>query len=843
MLTSIWNDLRYALRQLRKSPGFALTAVFTLALGIGVNAAVFTVFSKVLLHTMPVQKPGQLVLLEEHSKYETGSLSTEGGDFHLYFSYPAYKYISDNNRVLDGLAADVPASANLVSAKEADRVNIHLVTGNYFSVMGLRPVLGRLLMPADDVLHAGNPVAVMGEEFWKSKFGGDPAILNQVVKINGTLFTIVGIVRHNGLLDNEHPAIFLPLSMEHAVIQSDHERLTDPLFAWAVLVGRLPSGSSRKQAETQLNVLWWNWRKEVLQERAQSIGDKTDWLKTHLSLRSGARGVPVLEEELGEPLQSLEAMGLVVLLIACVNVANLLLVKAARKHVELALRGALGASRQRIFQQVIAEGILLGLIGASVGLLLGWASLKLVISAIPETNYLRDLLRAPMDGKVVAFCIVAGIATSLLFSIAPALLSTRVNLMRALHGQSGSVAGGGAWLRNVLVVAEVALSLVLLMAATLLAWNLYQMRHINPGFATSHAMTFRINASSPGRNDLQVKEEYETLREQILHEPGVYGVAYAMNGLMTGTQSGSNITVAGFKEAGKDLEPDWDAASPGFFSVMEIPLLAGREFNEQDTLAAPKVAIVDEKFVKHYFNGDAQKALRGQFAFGGGNVKTDIQIVGVIPTINAMKLGDDSSQPLIYLPYAQSFSKDGKSHSSHPASFYARTHGDPSALAGTLHDLLHKLDPDLPIPDFETMEAHVGGQIFETKLMALLAASMGGLALVLAAIGLYGVLAFAVGQRTREIGVRIALGAAKANISALIFQQVGTLVVVGSAAGLALGWGAIRILAGKAENIHSAPSWVYLLAGALLVLVMLAAGYLPARRAASVDPMEALRAE
>ncbi|HEX3437424.1 MAG TPA: ABC transporter permease [Pseudacidobacterium sp.] len=436
MLT-IWNDLRYALRQLRKSPGFTLTAVLTLALGIGVNAAMFTVFNKVLLHTMPVQKPGELVLLEEHAKYETGSISTEGGDNHLYFAYPAYRYLHDNNHVLSDLAADVPASGNLVSVKEADRVNMQLVTGNYFNVMGLRPVLGRLLMPSDDVYHAANPVAVMSEDYWKSKFGGDPSVLNQTVKINGTLFTIVGVVRHSGLLDSDRPAVFLPLSMERFVIQENKERLSDPFFAWAVLVGRLPQGVTRAQAESQLNTLWWNWRRDVLKANGESIGNKTDWLKTHLSLRSGSRGVPVLVDILGEPLKSLEAMAVVVLLIACVNVANLLLVKTARKHAELAVRGALGASRMRIFQQVTAEGFLLGLMGAVSGLMLGWLSLELVIKSIPETNYLHDLLQAPMDGKVLAFCLAAGVLTSLLFSIAPALLSTRVNLMRALHGQSG----------------------------------------------------------------------------------------------------------------------------------------------------------------------------------------------------------------------------------------------------------------------------------------------------------------------------------------------------------------------------------------------------------------------
>ncbi|WP_158750272.1 ABC transporter permease [Acidobacterium sp. S8] len=842
-MLNLWNDLRYALRQLRKSPGFALTAVLTLALGIGVNAAIFTIFNKVLLHTMPVQKPGELVLLQDHSQYETGSISTQGGDNHLYFSYSTYRYLHDNNRVLSDLAADVPASANLVSTRDADHVNIDLVTGNYFNVMQLQPVLGRLLAPSDDVYHAGNPVAVMSEDYWKSKFGSDPNILNQTVKISGTLFTVVGVVRHSGLLDSTQPAIFLPLSLEQAVIPGGGDRLSDPLYSWALLVGRLRQGITRAQAETQLNTAWWNWRRDTLQTESHKIGDKSGWLRTHLSLISGSRGVPVLEQTLGEPLKSLEAMAIVVLLIACVNVANLLLVKAARKHAELAVRGALGASRKRIFQQVVAEGLLLGLMGAISGLVLGWLSLELVVKSIPQTNYLHDLLNAPMDWKVAAFCIFAGIATSLVFSIAPALMSTRVNLMRALHGQSGSVAGSGNWLRNLFVGAETALSLVLLMGAAILSWSLYQLHQINPGFSTSHVLTFRIDASALGKNDTQVREEYETLTSKILHEPGVQRVVYAGNGLMTGNESGSNVTVAGYKDTRDEPVPDNDNASAGFFSTMQIPLLAGREFNAQDTLTSPKVAIVDEKFVKHYFGGDAQKALRGQFGFGSGDVKTDIQIVGVIPTISAIRLSDPTSQPFIYLPYAQSFSKDGSAKGSHPANFYVRTSGDPAALAGTLHPLLHRLDPDLPMPDFETMNEHINGTIFETKLMALLASSMGALALALAAIGLYGVLAFAVAQRTREIGIRMALGAGKSNISTLVLRQVSLVVTGGLFAGALLGWGAIRLLIGKTENVHTAPLWVHLLTAFVLVAAMFLASYLPARRAASVDPMEALRAE
>jgi predicted permease len=354
-MSSIWNDLRYALRQLRKSPGFTLTAVLTLTLGIGVNAAIFTVFNKVLLHTLPVQNPSELVLLEEHSKYETGSLSTVGGGDAIYFSYPAYQHLRDNNHVLDGLAAAVLGSANLATDKIADRVNIDLITGNYFQVMGVRPVLGHLLTPADDQYHAGNPVAVLNENYWKDHLGSDPAILNQAIQINGAQITIVGVVRHQGLWDGDDPAMFMPLALEQQILPGHEDRLANPLFRWMVLVGRLRQGVTRSQAETELNTLWWNWRRDVLKTESHHIpsSKRDDWLKTHLSVKPGSSGVQTLVELLGDPLKVLGVMTLVVLLIACTNVANLLLVRAAKKHAELAVRGALGASLDASFNRCL----------------------------------------------------------------------------------------------------------------------------------------------------------------------------------------------------------------------------------------------------------------------------------------------------------------------------------------------------------------------------------------------------------------------------------------------------------------------------------------------------------
>ncbi|HYK35119.1 ABC transporter permease [Alloacidobacterium sp.] len=842
-MATIWNDLRYALRQLRKSPGFALTAVLTLALGIGMNSAVFTVFNQVLLRNLPVQKPSELVMLQEHSIYETGGLNSYGGDNTLYFAYPAYQTLRDGDHLLQGLAAAAVQPASIVTAKDADQNMMQLVSGNYFAVMGLKPVMGRLLTPADDVYHAPNPVAVLSADYWRSRFGSDPSILNQVIQVNGEPVTVVGVVQHTGLMDDNHAAIFLPITMQAQLDIGHGDQLGNPLDRWLNIVGRVTPSATRVQAEGELNTLWWNWRRDTLTSQSHHIGDKTDWLKTHLSVTDGARGISLLARHLGNPIKALQAMALVVLLIACANVANLLLVKAAGKHAELALRGALGANRRRIFQQVLAEGLLLGVAGAVAGLCIGQMGQKLLLKFVPATSSMHDLLSLPMDWRAVTFCALAGIITSVLFSLAAALVSMRVDLLRALHGQTGAVSGRGGWLRNVFVSGEIALSLALLATATVFSWALYQLRGVDHGFRTDHVLTFQVDSSALGKTGEQTQNDYASIHDGILRQPGVRSVVYAREGLITGDESGSNITVADYVAGDNDPTPDNNWVSAGFFSTMQVPLLAGREFTDGDIATSQRVAIVDEAFVKHYFQGDLQKALRGQFAFGAGdNIKPDIQIVGVIPTIHALNLDTPPSVPFIYLPYAQTSAAGGHYSRSRPATFFVRTSGDPAQLTGAVRVIVHGIDHNLPVTRLETMREHIDGAMSQTRLMSLLTLVMGGLALTLAAIGLYGVLAFAVAQRTREIGIRIAMGADKSNISVLVLRQVGMLAIAGLAAGSALSWAAVGLLQ-HSGGLHPAPIWLQLLADFVLVLVMLAAGYLPARRAASVDPMEALRAE
>lgn len=682
----------------------------------------------------------------------------------------------------------------------------------------------------------------MSDSYWRGHFGSDPSVLNQQIKINGSAFTIVGIVRHEGLMDAAPSAVFVPISMQQAVVPGKENFLNDPLHRWLNIVGRLSPGVTRAQAEVELNTFWWNWRRDVLKTKSDSIDNQKDWLATHLSVIEGGRGIPLFEGMFGEPLKILQAMALVVLLIACSNVTNLLLAKAARKHDELAVRGALGASRQRIFQQVISEGLLLGVMGSVTGLLLGCVSLKLLFRMVPATNTLARIATTYVDWRAVAFCISAGFLTSITFSIVPALLSTRVDLVAALHRQSGTISPGNK-LRNLLVTGAIALSLALLSGAIIFGWNLYELRNINPGFATNHMLTFRVDVSMLGKSGPQIRNEYASIQNGILRDPEVHNVAYSAEGLIAGGEMGNNITVAGY--TGQDDEPpnqNW--ITPGFFSTLQVPLLAGREFTQQDTAASQRVAIVDQAFVKHYFGGSTQNALGGHFHLSAGNkTNPEIQIVGIIPTIRATSLTNSPSLPFLYLPYDQTYGSDGSDARSHPASFYLSTSGDPARLAGAVRQLVHQIDGNLPIVGLETMEEHLSGVIFEKRIVTMLSFAMGGLALVLAAIGLYSLLAFIVTQRTHEIGIRMTLGADRQHVSTLIAKQVSGIVLTGITVGALLGWAGMRLLVSRDVSLAHAPLWLFVLTGTLLLGLMSLAALLPARRAASIDPMHSLRAE
>jgi predicted permease len=831
----LWQDLRYAFRQLRKYPGFAAIAILMLALGIGTNTAVFSVFNQVILRTLPVRNPSQLVVLSEKSAAEEGSLSS-WGDNALYFSYPAYLSMRDGAHTLEGLAATALDWVNLTAGDSADNVVTEFVTGNYFNVLGVRPLLGRIITPADDLYHKNNPVALLSEAYWQSRFASDRAILNRIVRVNGQPFTIVGVVRYRGLTNQYVPALFMPMTMQHQVIAGS-DRLQDELWRWITLIGRRSAGVTQLQTEGELNGIWLNWRRVVLAKMHRNGDFDERWMQTHLSLTDGARGLPFLESQLGDPVKALLWMVLVVLAIACGNVASLLSVKAARRQRELALQSALGASRGQLFRQVLVEGLLLGFIGSIAGLFVGAVSLRAILGMIPATSTLRDALTFQLDWHVLAFAGASGIVTSVLFSAAPALSSMRINLIESLHSASNATTAKSG-LRNVLIVGEIALSMVLLMGTGLFGWTLSQLRSVNPGYSITHLVKFSVDASFLGKPDGQVRNEYEAISDGLRRLPEVSSVSYSSMTLLSGDQSGCDIVVAGYSaQPNGETTPDFNWITPDFLVTMQIPLLVGRNFNAQDHEGAQKVAIVDEAFVKHYFGGDGSVALGRLVGYGGAS-KPDIQIVGVVPVLRSVNLQGIPGVPFLYMPYDQIWTM----RHSHPAAFYVRTSSRPEDAATTIRMMVESVDHNLPIVGLQTMREQVDSSLFEQRLMATLSATMGGLALFLSAIGLYGVLAFAVTHRTREMGIRIALGASKGKLAMLVLLQLASLSGAGILAGIPLAWVGIRLL-GRAGNVCSNSAWMFAGSTILCLVVCGLAGFLPVRRAMSVDPMLALRAE
>lgn len=835
------RDLKHALRQIRRNPVLAATVIAMLALGVGANTALFTVFQQVVLQALPVRTPHQLVLLSHKSASDEGSWST-WGDQGLYFSYPAYAALRDGNHTLDGLAASAFSAVNITTGTSVEKGNAEYVTGNYFSMLGVQSSLGRVIDPDDDRFHAGNAVAVLSEEYWRSRFGGDASVLNRVLRINGVSFTVVGVAQFRGLTGEYVPSLFLPMAMQREVMAGrdlGHDRFTDSLFYWITLIGRLKPGTSEKTASAELNSIWLDWHRSQLSTLHIGGDFQNQWMQTRLSLKNGSHGLRFLENSLGDPLRILFWMVAVVLAIACSNVASLLLVKAGGRRRELAVQNALGASRWQLCRQALAEGVLLGGIGTAAGLLVGSVTLRVVLGMIPETSTLKTALSPRLDWHVLLFAACLGLGTSILFSLGPAVASMRTDPLSALQAGSRAVIDKGAGWQGILVTLEIALSVALLVSAGLVALTLHNLRTVNPGFATSHCLTFTVDASALGKQTAQVRNEYDAIQAKLRQMPGVTSASYSSMELLGGDEGGGSITVRGYPETGPRVSPDYDWVTPDFLSTMQVPLLRGRNFNLQDSDGSQKVAIVDEAFVTHFFHGNVGAVLGGQLGLTAGNrTKTDIQIVGVVPDVHSVGLSRSATGPMLYMPYAQGWTR---AHS-HPASFYIRSTAAPGELEALIRTAVFRIDHDLPIVGLGTMRQKVDASIFQQRLMAMLACTMAALALLMSAIGLYGVLSFAVAQRTPEIGLRMALGASRTHVASVVFRRLFVLVIAGLIVAVPLTWGASRILSSLTKLTGSAPS--LFAAGALLIgLTCGLAGLLPLRRALAIDPMQTLRAE
>ena len=832
---ALLQDARYALRMLAKSPGFTLVAILTLALGIGANAAIFSVTDQILLRLLPVQKPEELVVLR--SPGPNPGRNWSDGDIGVAFSYPMYKDLRDHNPVFSGLLARFAIQASVSGQGQTELANGELVSGNYFEVLGVRPALGRVLTSQDETAAGANPETVLSYGYWERHFGRDPGILNKQLVVNGVSMTVVGVVAPGffGVQVGQTPDIFIPVTMK-AQMTPNWDGLADRKDHWLAMLGRLKPGMSIPKAEAGIAPEY----SAVLQSEASDLKSsperKKQFLDKKILLDMGSHGRPILQHDAGKPIWILMSMVGLVLLIACANLASLLVARGEARQREIAVRMAMGAGRWRLIRQLLTESLLISLAGGAAGLLVGSWTLGALVGSIPESLGAQGL-QAKFDYRVLLFALGISILTGLLFGLIPALRSTSADLQSTLREQGANVFGGksNVRLRKALLVSQVALTVVLLAAAGFFAQSLINLKEQNLGVKTDHVIQFAVAPELNRYTPEQTVALADRLRENIAALPGVRSVSASEMSLLSNSDSYANITAEDYtvsEDTNTDVQQNW--IGPNFFATLGIPLLSGREFDNRDTSTAPKVAIVSEKMAQTYFRG--QNPIGRHFAFGSGNdVHPDIEIVGVAKDSKNTDLRQEI-RPLVYIPYTQD------KHFGN-VTFYVRTNLGPTALGSTLRKTVQSADANLPVFDMKTLDQQVDEIAFSERLLTFFSLCLGLLAALLAAIGLYGVMAYMVAQRTREIGIRMALGASQKNVAWLVLREIVRISIAGLGIGLLAAFGIGKLIESQLFGVKASNPLVFLTSAVLLSAVALLAGWLPARKAASVDPMVALRYE
>lgn len=831
------TNLRYALRQLRKSPGFTLTAVLTMALGIGAGTAIFTLFDQALLRTLPVKNPQDLVLLN-FSGDVTGHVNEQGGDHqgaHPYFSYPMYRDIRDKSSVFDGLIATAVSSAGVSWHNSAEAVPAEIVSGNYFDVLGVQPAIGRLFANSDETAAGANPVVVLSFDYWKRRFGEDPQIIGQTVALNGTPFTVIGVVApaFESAVWGEKPRLFVPMTMQQAIAPDND--LTDRHSIWLKIIGRLPAGKTTRQAEAALAPLWYSLREmEFKGLHDQSAREREKYLTTsHLHLADAAKGFSPMREQVEMPLKILMGMVLLVVAMSAVNMASLLLVRAAGRVREFSMRYALGARTGDIVRQLLTEGLLLGVAGAVLGIVLAPQMVHVLIAWL-STSMPNAPFSAALNPEILGFALGTTLLVSVLFSLAPAVQFLKPNLVGSLKQQSGTGTTGSLKFRKSCVMLQIGCSLLLMVGAGLFMRTIQNLHSVDPGFVTDHLLKFNLSPDMAGYQGDAITTVEQRVLAALTQLPGVRGVSATDDAELADDNKNGSMEITGYTpKPDEDVDAEVPWVSQDYFSAMGIPLLAGRGFTKADVSGAQKVAVVNEMFARRYF-GSPSNAL-GHHVSRSRRPVTDTAIVGVVRDAKHTTVRDEI-QPTVYRPFVQG-------EKPVPLTFYVRTWQTPEAAANAVRAAIQRIDGKLIVDDLRTMQNEIDDTISSERMIALLASVFGALAGLLAGIGLYGVLAYSTAQRTREIGIRMALGAQRLTVAKLILREVLILSASAVVVTLPIAFLLSRTLKGQLFGVSSADPLVYCAGIVMIALVASFAALLPARRAASVEPMEALRTE
>jgi predicted permease len=841
MMNTLLQDIRYALRQLRKSPAFTLTVIGTLALGIGANAAVFTLFDQVLLRMLPVERPKELVRFEWKGGF-SGSKSSFGGDVNNYFSYPMYRDLRDKNQVFAGMLAADRANVGVSWRNQAESKDAEVVTGNYFQLLGLKPALGRLLTQQDDTAKNANPVVVLSYGYWKSRFAASRDVVGQIVLINGHPFTILGVAPKNfdSAIGGYKPGVFIPISMVDIAMpwMAPRDDLNNHQSIWLTLIARLKPGVTASQAEASLGPLWHSLRAyELTLYKSPSEHFKKHFLDdARLNVLDDSTGYAPERGELKTPLIVLMSMAGLLIAMCAINVATLLLLRAAGRAREMSMRYALGAKRSRIVSQLLVEGGLLGLAGAAAGLALAPVVATTLVRLMTSSDPGQEPYSSAIDTRVLLFTIGISIAVSLLFSIAPVFHFLRPDLAQALRQNAGTASKNSQRFRKLAVGAQIALSVMLLGGAGLFVRTLDNLRHQPVGFDTTHLVNFSIDPTASGYGEDRTAQIVVNSIEAVRRIPGADSVAATVDPELQGDTWVSTFTIQGYKPA-EDENLNFQAPwiTPDYFATLRQPLLAGREFTAADAKGQPKVAVVNLAMAKRYY-GSPQNALGRLIGEGGGaDAKPDTTIVGVVGDIRHQNLRTEIG-PAVYRPYLQEQHPGG-------VEVYVRSARPPETVEAAIRQTIHQLDPTLVVDGLRTMEEEVNQSAADVLALAFLSIGFSVLAVALAAVGLYGVLAYSTEQRTREIGVRLALGSQRSGVVILVVREMALIAAIATAVALPSVVVLARLFRSLLYGVATFDP-LTLTAAVLLTAMMVAlAAALPARRAATVEPMQALRTE
>ena len=788
-----------------------------------------------LIRTLPVVNPGELVLLRSPGPQQ-GRTSSDGDDA-FCFSYPTYRELAEQSKVFAGLIGEVPFSASIAARGETERASGELVTGNYFGVLGVPPAAGRVLTPADDQTKGAHPVAVLSHGYWQRRFGGDPSVLGKPVTVNGQSFTIVGVAARTfeGIQAGRRADLFVPMMMKPQITPF-WDGLDDPKDYWLQIVGRLKPGFSRSAAEHELVATYRPILEELL-PRMTGWNDvrKKEFLNRKIELLSGARGRRNLQQGFGTPLASLMGMVGLVLLIACSNLAGLLAARGAARQREYGIRLAIGASRAQLLRQSIVECLVFSVVGGALGLLLAAWLLNGLLSAFPAEADLRQVA-AQIDPRVLGFGACLSLVAGILFGVGPAYRAARLDPARTLRGQGrGSTTPGreALRLRNGLVIAQVALTLVLLVAAGLFTQSLRNLSRVELGVKVDHVIGFSIAPKLNGYTSERTAALARQLTEDLKAVPGARSVTAAMLGTLAGNDMGSSVVLEGADKTADAPHSRMNYIGPDYFVTLGIPLLEGRAIAWADDASAPKVCVVNETFAEEGAARQARHRPAHRDRRRPGRRSRTPRSSASCATARARRSAR-SPTPFAYLPYLQN-PRLGD------LNFYVRAEGDPAQLASALRAAVKRLDPQLPVDDLKTLSTQLKESLLTERLIMMLSVAFGGLAALLAAIGIYGVLAFAVAQRRQEIGVRMALGANPAAVRRLILGEVVRFVLVGAVIGLPVSYAVARVVESILFGVHASDVPVFAFGLLLMAAVALLAGYLPAHRAARIDPLDALR--